>query len=220
MTKTERVNCWDVNGNPFADPQSVGRSEFYKEQVELARKGIEPSKRVEVVQIFITDPRNQTVFISRRSEEKDWNGGLFDKTVGGHLQHGDSVEETVAMEMMQEIAVPCFFPRSHKFVGTYKKLKRQMNVSALLRHVTTRDVILTKRFKTEDVKIANRAHLIFGAFAGATNTLDDEAMGVMRFSIPQLQRDLAERPHLYTQEMHFWIGEYGGLLAQFMDIFA
>ncbi len=83
----------------------MDRKEFYRGQVEAFKKFGKPTKAIAVVSIFLFNEHGE-LLVQKRSNEKAHNPGLLDKSIGGHIQIGDSPQYTVMVETVQELQVP------------------------------------------------------------------------------------------------------------------
>lgn len=56
------------------------------------------------------------LFLQKRSQSKDIQPGKWDTSVGGHVSHGESIEEALSREVKEEIDIVNFKP---SFLGKY-----------------------------------------------------------------------------------------------------
>lgn len=197
-------------------PIRYDRKTFYKEEEE--REGEVPLRAVEVIQVFIFNASGE-VYIQKRSREKNHNPRLLDKTVGGHVQHGDSVMYTVMVETVQELRVPSIVLHNDEdFDRSLDLLKSYIGVTCLLKHIDTKVATLSKLIKKRSVSIGTKYHLYFGVYDGPIKTVDKEAVGVLVYSLEDLLEEMAENPEEFTADMHYFTKEYKKELFKFRDL--
>lgn len=68
----------------------------------------DPALRHQAVHVLVFD-RNGSLFLQKRSRHKDTAPGLWDTSVGGHLQPGESYEQAARRETLEELG---FIPQS------------------------------------------------------------------------------------------------------------
>lgn len=95
------------------------RDKFYSEQIEIYKKTNKPTLAVAIVNAFIFNS-NGKLFVQKRSDQKNHNPGLLDKSIGGHIQFGDSSNYTMMVETVQELQVPSIILQNQTdFLKTY-----------------------------------------------------------------------------------------------------
>lgn len=85
--ETERLNVYDASG------QVVGSAPRGEANANGFAAG--------AVQLLLFNPRGQ-ILLQRRRADKE-NGGLWDKSVGGHVQAGESFDEALVREANEEL---------------------------------------------------------------------------------------------------------------------
>lgn len=201
---------------PDNTPVPMDREQFYKEQVEEYRKTGKPSKAVDIVNIFLFN-RHQELLIQKRSNNKNHNPGLLDKSIGGHIVHGDSADYTVMVETVQELQTPSIVLRNDlDFIKTLKLLKSYIETIAIVKHHHTKLYHLEKEFNGEKVVIANRTHVYFGIYDGQIRPVDREAKGVLYYTLAELEDEMKRFPDTYTQDMHAYITELSPDISGFL----
>ena len=81
------------------------REDFYNEiKKEFRETGI-ISKKIKTVRVLIMNSLGR-IYLQKRSELKNENPNLYDKTVGGHVSANDSFELTVVKECAEELGFP------------------------------------------------------------------------------------------------------------------
>jgi isopentenyldiphosphate isomerase len=197
-------------------PIPMDREQFYQEQIETYRKTGKPGKAVDIVNIFLFN-RHQELLIQKRSNKKNHNPGLLDKSIGGHIVSGDSADYTVMVETVQELQTPSIVLRSDEdFIKTLKLLKSYIETIAIVKHHHTKLYHLEKNFGGEKVVIANRTHVYFGIYDGQIRPVDREAKGVLYYTLEELKEEMARFPNTYTADMHTYISELSPEISDFL----
>lgn len=139
---SEIVNSFKLNNLDSLIP--VWRKEFYSEQIEVFKRTWEPTKEVEVVNIFLFNESWEFI-LQKRSSDKAHNANLIDKSIGWHVTHGDNSDFTAMVESVQELKVPSIVLRNHAdFVKTYNLLKDYLTSTAVIEYVNTNVTYNTK----------------------------------------------------------------------------
>ena len=191
------------------------RDEYYRWQIELSEKGEKPSLAAGIICILIFE-ENGEIFIQKRSDRKGHNSGLLDKTIGGHITFGDTVDYTVMVETVQELKVPSITLRSDEdFQKTYNLLAGYLDTVAIVKHIDTQPFEFKRKIKGKDVPILNKVHLYFGIYNGAVKTVDREAKGVLLYSLEDLEREMKEFPMIFTDDIKTLVKRYRPEIRQF-----
>jgi hypothetical protein len=139
---SELVNVLSLDEPNISIP--MDRVSFYREQTEIFKKTGKPTKAVELVNIFLFNEAGQLI-VQKRSSMKNHNPNLMDKSVGGHIVHGDSPRFTVMIEAIQELQVPSIVLNNDEdFTKTYILLKNYTATTAIVKHFATEIIPLNK----------------------------------------------------------------------------
>lgn len=209
----ERLIARKLDDPDIAIP--MPRNKFYKEQLSTIQRTGKPTMCVDVVHVLILNCEKE-ILIQKRSKGKRHNPRLLDKSLGGHVQYGDTTDFTVMVETVQELQVPSIVLKTKKdFTKTLKLLSNYLNTVALIRHIDTKMFIMPKVFNEETIDIANNVHLFFGLYDGRTKTVDKEATGVLEYSLEDLEDEMKDTPDLFTEDLKILIEKYKPKLQQF-----
>ena len=210
----ELVNVYNLEDPRVAQPML--REEFYNEQIEHYKKNNKPSKAVEVVHILLFNKHKQIV-LQKRSRTKNHNPGLIDKAVGGHITFGNSPFYTLIVETVQELRVPSIvLYNKEDFSKTYSLLNSYLDNIAIVQYFDTHLFESERVINKELVKIANKSHLFLGVYGGATQPIDQEASGVLYYSLSELRAEMAERPDNFTGDIKYLLLKYATDIDQFL----
>ncbi len=210
----ETIITYSLDEKDVATP--MDRDKFYNEQIETFKKNKQPTRAVEIVEIILINERCEMI-VQKRSGAKRHNPCLFDKSIGGHIQYGDSPDYTVMVETVQELQIPSIVLRNEDdFKKTYKLLFNYLNTTAIIKHIETKFYNLEKIFDGEKIIIANKKHTYIGIYAGAVKTVDREAKGILFYDLESLNKELKSFPDIFTNDLHVFMKEYGKEIENFV----
>jgi isopentenyldiphosphate isomerase len=208
-----------VNTYLLSDPETLvpmSRKEFYAEQIQVFKDAGKPSRAVEVINILIFN-QHKEVLLQKRSYDKAHNPGLIDKSIGGHIRHGDSPDYTVMVETLQELQTPSIVLKDKEdFHKTLGLLKSYSETIAIIQRITTRIFSLAKLVEDETITIANKSHIYFGFYNGRIRPVDREAKGVLYYSLDELRAEMAKLPNAFTQDLHVFMKEFSNEISEFL----
>ncbi len=209
LTMPEEIQTYALGDLEAMTP--MDRAAFYDEQLALDT----PTRAIEVVNILLFNEHGE-VILQKRSKSKRHNPGLIDKSIGGHITHGNTADYTVLTETVQELQVPSMVLRDgHDFTKTYALLGSYLDTIALIRYIDTSLHLLTKVFDTQERTIANKLHLYLGVYSGRVKNVDREAQGLLTYSLAQLQSELDDYPKLFTHDLRMIVTKYAEQIESF-----
>ncbi len=194
-----------VNTYILDDPWTVipmSRDDFYAEQIAVSKNGGQPTRAVDIADIFIFNLQGE-LLLQKRSYDKAHNPGLLDKSIGGHMRHGDTADYTVMVETVQELQTPSIVLKNDEdFQKTFKLLHEYLSTVAIIKHVHAKLYNLNKDVKGEQVTIANKAHVYFGVYNGRVRPVDREAKGILWYSLAEIDKEMKTAPQTFTHDLH------------------
>lgn len=212
---SETINTRKMND--LAHVIHMDRVKFYKDQIENYKSGKKPEFAVDIVDIFLFNEHGE-LFLQKRSKDKAHNAGLIDKSMGGHVQHGDSPEYTAMVETVQELQVPSIaLNKKDEFEKTYRTLEKYLSTVAVLKPITKRAYIFNKLINGVEIPVANFVHLYFGVYGGPIKTVDREAVGILQYSLEDLEQELKQFPNTFTHDLMKLFAEHKEDLFEFVD---
>ena len=218
MEKTEIINTYLLDNPNVVVP--MDRTVFYQEQIEIYKKTGKPTRAVELVDIFIFNSHGE-LLVQKRSFDKKHNPGLLDKSIGGHIQYGDTSDYTVMVETIQELQTPSIVLKcGHDFRKTFNLLADYLETIAIIHHEEASIHLLEKLFNNEKVIIANKVHLYYGIYDGRIRPVDREAKGVLFYSLPDLEEEIKQLPDAFTGDIKFLLKKYDSSMKKFVADFA
>ncbi len=213
---TETVNTYMLDNPDILIP--MDRKEFYAEQVAEFKKSGKPSRAVEVVNILIFNSHGEMI-IQKRSFDKAHNAGLLDKSVGGHMQYGDTPDYTVMVETVQELQTPSIVLKDTiDFQKTHILLNNYLETIAIIKNTQPIFYTPTKIINGEEVRIANKMHLYLGVYDGRIRPVDREAKGVLFYSLVEIESEMEKHPETFTDDLKCILTEYKEEIRDFTAI--
>lgn len=211
----EIVNTYLVK-NPF-ELIPMDRDEFYCDQMEVFKKTGEPTRAVEVVNIFIFNTKGELI-IQKRSSSKAHNPNLLDKSIGGHVVNGDELDYTVMVETVQELQTPSIVLKNdNDFIKAYAVLSNYLDTIALTKHLATVLLSPIKIINNEEIRISNKMSIYIGVYDGRIRPVDGEAKGILFYTLPDLEQEMKEYPKMFTDDLHVLINDYRDELYKFVE---
>ena len=188
------------------------RKEFYNEVKKgFGEKGA-VSKKVKTIRVLLMNSLGR-IYLQKRSETKNENPNLYDKTVGGHVVAGNTFELTVIKECAEELGFPATILSENEFeqaiesidlkiVGVLKKIDYISNFESV--RVLKDGSKFTQPYMTE---------IYIGYYDGAIRFADGECCGIETFSIEQLKKEIEENPAKFTEDLKFMVNKYSDKLV-------
>ncbi len=214
---SELVNVLSLSAPDIIVPME--RKEFYKEQSYVFQETWKPTEAVEVVNIFLFNLSWQLI-LQKRSSIKAHNPDLIDKTIGWHINYGNSPHFTVILETMQELQIPSIIlDNNEDFTKTYDLLKNYTATAAIMKHFWTEIVSIPKTIDGKLVSIANKTYLYIWVYAGSVNNIDREVKGVLFYSLEELAQELKKFPNIFTNDLRYFFNKFQDYFEEFKEEF-
>lgn len=210
-----------INSYPLDNPDKLipmDRKKFYSEQVEVFKSEWNPSKAVEVINVFLFNEAWE-VILQKRSNTKRHNPNLLDKSVWWHVVNGDTPDFTVMLETVQELQVPSIVLRSRTdFLKTYYLLKDYTNSTSIIEHLASDIFHVEKVINKEKIIIANKTHLYMWIYGGSIKNVDKEAKWVLFYDLDELFEEFEQFPDLFTEDIKFFFKKYETDIRSFIEL--
>ena len=204
--RDERVAVFDAEGRPAG---ALPRAEAKRSRLAIG-----------AVNVLLVNARGE-VLLQRRPEDKE-NGGRWDKTVGGHVDEGESFDEAAVREAGEELYGDGGSPRV-RLARDEADLDRLLATADLSRQVVFRRVAL--QLNLRDVRLvpggAGIRNVVYhvASYLGRTDVpLDgfrppaDEIAG-LRYAAPAEVDALLARGELAPNMAFLWLTHAHALLA-------
>lgn len=212
----DKINTFLLK-NPF-ELIPMDRKDFYEEQVKLYKSGGKPDKAIEIVNILMFNSYGEMI-IQKRSFDKNHNPGLLDKSIGGHIQFGDTPDYTAMVETIQELQTPSIVLKDENdFIKTFHLLNKYLETISVIRYFTTALHTPIKIINKENIPIANKMHIYFGVYDGRIRPVDRESKGVLFYSLAELKNEMEKSPETFTNDIHMIMKEYKEDIEKFVEM--
>ncbi|MEK7583591.1 MAG: hypothetical protein AAB483_04290 [Patescibacteria group bacterium] len=197
--------------------EPMDRVEFYKAQVEAHRLGRKPTRAAGIVNIFLFNSRGE-LLVQKRSFEKNHNPGMLDKSMGGHMTYGNSPDYSVMVETVQELQTPSIVLRSDSdFKKTLVLLREYLSTIAIVEHVQTKAYTLNKIIDGVEIPVVNKVFTYFGLYDGRVRPADQEAKGILFYTLPELDREMEKFPETFTHDLHVFMKDLRSDMEKFLE---
>jgi len=188
------------------------RKEFDDEvRREFKEKGI-ISKKVKTVRVLLMNSSGR-IYLQKRSQLKNENSNLYDKTVGGHVTAGNSFELTAVKECAEELGFPSTVLQEGEFDQAIKSI--DLKIIGVLKKVENIPDFKSVRILKNGTSFTQTSmcDIYMGYYDGAIRFADGESSGVETFSIEELKDEIAKNPAKFTEDLKFMINKYSDLLV-------
>lgn len=213
---SETVNTYLLDNPEVLIP--MDRKEFYAEQVAEYKKSGKPTRAVEVVNVMVFNSHGEMI-IQKRSFDKTHNPGLLDKSVGGHMQYGDTPDYTVMVETVQELQTPSIVLKDTiDFQKTHSLLNNYLETIAIVKNTQPKIYTPIKIINGEEVRIANKMHLYIGVYDGRIRPVDREAKGVLFYTLAELESEMNKNPDTFTDDLRCILVDFKDEIAEFTEM--
>ena len=181
------------------ESKPYSRQKFYDEQFSGENS---PELAVHIVDVLLFGTDGE-IILQKRSENKRHNPLLIDKTLGGHIQFGDTDDYTTMVETVQEMLTPSVvLENKEDFDKTLILLRSYVDTVAVIFKKTVRPWLLEKITDGKMYKVNNVVHLYFGVYGGRMRPADGEASGVLYYSsLEQLEREIELHSDIFTDDL-------------------
>tara|TARA_Y100000034_G_scaffold135005_1_gene205286 strand:+ start:169 stop:828 length:660 start_codon:yes stop_codon:yes gene_type:complete len=209
----EKLEIYDLSGRFIGIKD---RAKFYKEiESEFQKKG-KITKKVKSIRLILLNSSGK-IYVQIRSDEKERNPGLYDKSIGGHLKVGHSWDLTVVKECHEELGFPTVVLDNDEFrEAIHTTDLRIIALTRKLEHIETFLSINNNKGKKIEQPFITTMYLCY--FDGPINFCDGEAHGIHSFKIDKLIEKIEESPELFTEDLKFMIERYKEYLIPIADI--
>ncbi|EKD43222.1 MAG: hypothetical protein ACD_72C00404G0002 [uncultured bacterium] len=195
----------------------MDRDHFYDEQINEFKNNGKPTRAIGVFDVLLLTERGE-VILQKRSHNKRHNPYLIDKTVGGHIQYGDTVFYTAMIECVQELKIPAVVLRENEdFQRTVGVLSHSLESAAVLELIDNNIYEIDNFFGGERVSIAKNIWMFLGVYGGAIKPIDREASGVLYYEFDVLKEEMKQMPQLFTPDLHFIMNKYGSKIEKILN---
>jgi len=204
IKEQELVQVYNLEGKMLGLEE---RKKFYKDSQNEFLKTGKITKKIKTIKLLLLDS-NGRVFLQKRSKIKKDNTGLYDKTVGGHVQEDDSFEITAIRECIEELGFPTTVLGEENFDKAIKNT--DLNIIGVFRKVDFLENFLSvRKMKTGKDFVQPLINTMYvGYYNGPVKFKDGESSGIETFSLKELEQEIKEKPEKFTEDIKFMIKKY------------
>ena len=200
----ELLEVYDLKGKLLRVEE---RSKYYKKiKEEFAKKG-KISTQVKRSTLLLVNSKGHIV-IQRRNKHKHENPGIYDKTIGGHVEKGDTFNLTIVKECAEELGFPGSILSNKEFNKAIRNT--DLRVVGLFKKVETinnfQSVRITKSGGSFVQPYLQATYI--GYYDGSIQFIDGESSGIQLFSIEELKEEIRVNPTEFTEDIKFMIKKY------------
>jgi len=173
---------------------------------EYRKKGKITVRHKDVKLILMTS--NGRIVLQRRSKWKGSNQGMWDKTVGGHVQTNDVSDLTMLKECSEELGIPATVVSNDNFKQMVATT--DLHVLGILTKLEYLDNFQSSRIDSKGKKWIEPAMTQFyiGYYDGTINFIDTEACGIQMLSPDELKEEMKNHPKSFTDDMRYILKRY------------
>ena len=199
----ELLEIYDLDGNII---KIQDRVEFYKEIKKEFKETGKITKQVKAIRLILLNSRGH-MYIQKRSYYKDENPGLYDKTIGGHVVAGQTLDLTVVKECHEELGFPAVVLTDEEFSLAIQSTDTK--VIGLFRKVENiQNFISVRKSADGDFKQPYVCSFYIGYYDGSIRFKDGESIGIEIFSLEQFKKRVQEDPEIFTEDLKFMVKRF------------
>lgn len=211
MAQDETI-CVSPLGAP-AQVQPYSRQQFYEEQFHNPTTPL----AVHVVNVLLFNSKGDMI-VQKRSQQKQHNPGLLDKSIGGHITYSDTPDYTVMVETVQELLTPSIVLRTDEdFRKTHELLRSYTATVAIVKQQAVREFTFNKLHDNQLKPIHNVMYLYLGIYDGSMKPADREASGMLYYPLEQLTKEMRAHPEQFTDDLAQIMRHFGTTINLFLQ---
>jgi len=205
---SEKLEIYDMDGNLL---ELKDRSEFYSEIRKEFKETGKITRQVRSIRLLLMNSKGR-IYLQKRSNLKNENSGLYDKTVGGHVSAGDTFNMTVIRECAEELGFPAALLPDEDF-GKASKVT-SLDIIGVFKKIDHIDNYMSIRVNKDGSKFIQPfiTQFYFGYYDGPIKFVDGESSGVEVFSLNELRTAIENDPSKFTEDVKFMVSNYGNFL--------
>ena len=152
------------------------------------------------------------VILQRRSKWKGDNAGLWDKTIGGHVQAGEDFDLTLLKECAQELGIPATIVKEEEFQRAAETTN--LHILAIVKKLGMVDNFQSKRLGPDGKTWVepNISAFYIGYYDGTIWFIDAESCGLQVFTIDELKEEMKKNPGAFTEDVKYMMQKWGHLI--------
>ena len=204
----EKIEVFSLRGAPIGVEERRG---FYASiKREFAAKGA-ISRKIKTVRLLLMNSSGR-VYLQKRSQLKEDNAGLYDKTIGGHVLLGETFDIAAIRECAEELGFPAAIIPERDFRFAVSRVN--VGTIGLFRRLGVLNHFESVRILKDGGKMVQPliTAIYIGYYDGAIRFSDGESSGIEVFSLSELRREIRERPGKFTEDLKFMVSKYSRCL--------
>lgn len=199
----EQLEIYDLNGNII---KVQARDEFYADIKKEFKETGKVTKQVKAVKIIILTSGGM-IYIQKRSPRKKENANLYDKTIGGHVKAGQTLDLTVVQECHEELGFPGVVLNDDDFEKAIKAT--DLRIIGLLKKVEHINQFISVRKSADgDFKQPLITTFYIGYYDGGVRFCDGESTGVQVMTLEELKQEIQAHPDAFADDLKFMVQRY------------
>lgn len=201
---SEKLEVYDLNENLI---EVKDRDEFYKGIKEEFKKTGKITMQVKRVLLLLMNSQGKIV-LQRRNLYKQENSGLFDKTIGGHVEEGDSYDVTLIKECAEELGFPVSILERSDFLRALKKIN--LKVIGIFKEIDYNSNFKSTRITNGDKKFIQpyMQTVYLGYYDGSIQFIDGESSGIQLYTKEELEAVIKSNPNDFTDDLKVLFEKY------------
>ena len=201
---SEKLEIYDLEENLIEVKE---RDEFYKEIKKEFQETGKITKQVKRVLLLLMNSRGKIV-LQRRNLSKQENPGLFDKTIGGHAEEGDSYEVTLIKECAEELGFPVSILDESNFSRALKKT--DLKVIGIFKEIDYNANFQSTRTTESGTKFIQpyMQTVYMGYYDGSLQFIDGESSGIQLYTSEELEKEIKSNPNDFTDDLKILFKKY------------
>jgi len=205
----EKLEVYDL------DSELIGiedRKEFYANIKKEFKKTGKITKKVKRAVLLLMNAKGKIV-LQKRNLSKNENPGLYDKTIGGHVEEGDSYELTLIKECSEELGFPVSVLSEEDFSRALRKT--DLRIIGLFKEIDYQSNFLSTRISQNNKQFIQpyMQTTYIGYYNGPMQFIDGESSGIEMFHLDELKKEIKDNPKKFTEDLKFMIKEYEKFLV-------
>ncbi len=194
------------------------RGEFYDEIKQEYNDSKKITRKVETIRLILMNSSGN-IYLQKRNKDKSENGGLYDKSVGGHVKSTDSYELTVVKECAEELWFPATVLRWEDFKSAIEGA--DMSIVWVFRQVELLKNFMSTRVLQDGAQLEQPfiSSMYVGYYDGPMQFVDWESSWIEVFSLSELEEEIIENPNKFTQDIKFMVSRYKKYLVPLSRIY-
>lgn len=205
---SELLEIYELDGTLL---EIKDRKQFYQQSREEFEKTGKISKKIKRIGVLLMNSIGR-IYLQKRSELKTENANLYDKTVGGHVEAGSTFELTVVKECAEELGFPSTIISDIEFEKAIKSVN--LEIIGILRKVDHLAIFNSERILKSGGNFIQPyiTDIYIGYYDGPIKFVDGESSGVETFSLAQLEKEIANHPDKFTEDLKYMVKNYSHFL--------